>query len=225
MSETMTVKAADGHTLDMYVARPEDEPIAGLVLVQEIFGVNRHIRSVADGYAKDGFLVAAPAIFDRIEKGIELTYEEHDRPKAMGYLQKMDLTKALADVDAALDFARRESGKKTGVIGFCYGGLLSWLSAVRLHPDAAVGYYAGGVGNFAAETPRAPVQLHFGRLDTHIPAEQVAKVHAAHPQVEIYWYEGAGHAFNRDVHPASYHAESAALARSRALAFLKKHLA
>ncbi len=225
MSETVTVKAQDGHALDVYVARPSAEPIAALVVVQEIFGVNRHIRSVADGYAKDGFLAVAPAIFDRVERGVELTYEEQDRPRAMAFLQKMDISKALADVDAALAFARNETRKKTGVIGFCYGGLLAWLSATRLHPDAAVGYYAGGIGNFAAETPRVPVQLHFGKLDTHIPSAQVEKVHAAHPQVEIYWYDGAGHAFNRDVHPASYHAESATLARSRALAFLRKHLA
>jgi len=225
VSETVRLKASDGHVLDAYVARPAGKPIAGLVVVQEIFGVNRHIRSVADGYAKDGFLAVAPAIFDRLERGVEIAYDGPDRQKAMEFLKKMDLAKALMDVDAALGFAREESGKKTGVIGFCYGGLLAWLSATRLDPDVAVGYYAGGIGNFAAEEPRVPVQLHFGKLDTHIPAEQVEKVQAVHPQVEIHWYEGAGHAFNRDVSPASYHAEAAALARSRALAFLRNNLA
>lgn len=224
MSETLTLKAADGHALDVYVARPAGKPIAGLVVVQEIFGVNRHIRSVADGYAKDGFLVAAPAIFDRIEKGVELAYEGPDIQKAMAFLQKIDISEALADVDAALQYVRKETGKKSGIIGYCFGGVLAWLSAARLRPDAAVGYYAGRIGDFAAETPKVPVQLHFGKLDTHIPAEQVEKVHVAHPEVEINWYEGAGHAFNRDVNPASYHAESATLARGRALAFLKKHL-
>jgi carboxymethylenebutenolidase len=224
MSETVIVKASDGHELDVYVARPEGEPIAGLVVVQEIFGVNRHIRSVADGYAKDGFLVAAPALFDRVEKGVELAYDGPDAQKGMALLQKMDISKALADVDAALGFVRRETGKKAGVIGYCFGGLLAWLSAARLHPDAAVGYYAGRIGDFAAETPKTPVQLHFGKLDTHIPAEQVEKVHAAHPQVEINWYDGAGHGFNCDMR-GSYNAEASALARTRALAFLKKHLA
>jgi len=224
MSEIVTLNAVDDHAFDAYVARPSGEPIAGLVVVQEIFGVNQHIRAVADGYAKDGFLAVAPAIFDRVERGVELAYEGPDRQKAMDFLQRMDIPKALADVDAAHAFAHKESGKKVGVLGFCFGGLLAWLSATRLHPAAAVGYYAGGIGRFAAETPHVPVQLHFGRLDTHIPAEQVEKVHAAHPQVEIHWYEGAGHAFNRDVHFASYHAEAAALARSRALTFLKKHL-
>jgi carboxymethylenebutenolidase len=199
MGETVTIQAVDGHELSAYVARPLEDPIAGLVVIQEIFGVNRHIRSIADGYAKDGFLAVAPALFDRVEKGVELSYEGEDGKKGMALLQKMDIVKALADVDAALAFARKETSKKVGVIGYCFGGLLAWLSATRLHPDATVGYYAGRIGNFAAETPKVPVQLHFGKLDTHIPVEQVEAVRAAHPEVEIYWYEGAGHGFNCDM--------------------------
>ena len=224
MSETATVKAGDGHILNVYIARPQGKPIAGLVVLQEIFGVNRHIRSVAEGYANDGFLAVAPALFDRIEKNVELTYEGEDAKKASALLQQLDILKALADVDATLTFTRKESGKKTGVIGYCYGGLLAWLSATRLHPDVSVGYYAGGIGNFASETPKAPVQLHFGKLDTHIPAQQVEQVHVAHPEVEINWYEGAGHGFNCDMR-AAYNAQAATLARGRALAFLKQHLA
>jgi carboxymethylenebutenolidase len=223
MGETVIAKATDGHELDLYVARPKGEPIAGLVVIQEIFGVNRHIRSVSDGYARDGFLVAAPALFDRVEKGVDLTYEGADAQKGMALMQKIDLDEALVDVNAALTYVREETGKKSGVIGYCLGGLLAWLSAARLHPDAAVGYYAGRIGNYAAETPKVPVQLHFGKLDTHIPAEQVEKVHVAHPDVEIHWYDGAGHGFNCDMR-ASYNPEASALARKRALAFLKKHL-
>jgi len=223
MGETVTIQAVDGHELSAYVARPLEDPIAGLVVVQEIFGVNRHIRSIVDSYAKDGFFAVAPALFDRVERGVELSYQGEDGKKGMALLQKMDIVKALADVDAALAFARKETGKKVGVIGYCFGGLLAWLSATRLHPDAIVGYYAGRIGNFAAETPKVPVQLHFGRLDTHIPVEQVEAVRAAHPEVEIYWYEGAGHGFNCDMR-ASYTPQAAALARGRALAFLKKHL-
>ena len=223
MGETVTIQAVDGHELSADVARPLEDPIAGLVVVQEIFGVNRHIRSIVDSYAKDGFFAVAPALFDRVERGVELSYEGEDGKKGMALLQKMDIVKALADVDAALAFARKETGKKVGVIGYCFGGLLAWLSATRLHPDAIVGYYAGRIGNFAAETPKVPVQLHFGRLDTHIPVEQVEAVRAAHPEVEIYWYEGAGHGFNCDMR-ASYTPQAAALARGRALAFLKKHL-
>jgi carboxymethylenebutenolidase len=224
MSENVTLQAADGHNLDAYVARPAVTPIAGLVVIQEIFGVNRHIRSIADGYANDGFLAVAPALFDRVEKNVELTYEGADAQKGMALMQKLNIATALADVDAALSYARHETGKNAGVIGYCFGGLLAWLSATRLHPDVAVGYYAGRIGNFAAETPAAPVQLHFGKLDTHIPAEQVEKVRVAHPGVEIHWYDGAGHGFNCDMR-ASYNADASAQARVRALAFLKKHLA
>jgi carboxymethylenebutenolidase len=223
MSETIKLKSADDHELDAYVARPAGEPTAGLVVIQEIFGVNRHIRSVADSYAKDGFLAVAPALFDRVERGVELPYDGPEAQKGMAILQKLDTDKSLEDVDAALQYVRQETCKKSGVIGYCLGGLLAWLSATRLYPDAAVGYYAGRIGNFASETPTASVQLHFGKLDTHIPAEQVNKVRDAHPEVEIYWYENAGHGFNCDMR-ASYNPEASALARSRALAFLKHHL-
>jgi len=223
MGETVEIQAVDGHELDAYVAKPSGEPIAGLVVIQEIFGVNRHIRSIADGYAKDGFFAVAPALFDRVERGVELAYEGEDAKKGMALLQKTDIAKALADVDAALAYAVKETGKKAGVIGYCFGGLLAWLSETRLHPAATVGYYAGRIGNFAGETPKVPVQLHFGELDTHIPAEQVEAVHSAHPEVEIHWYEGAGHGFNCDMR-ASYNPEAAARARGRVLAFLKKHL-
>jgi carboxymethylenebutenolidase len=224
MSETVKLKAADGFEFDAYVARPEGEPIAGLVVVQEIFGVNKHIRSVADGYARDGFLAVAPALFDRVERGVELPYDGPEAQKGMAIMQKLDISKCLKDIDAALTYARQQTGKKAGVIGYCFGGLLAWLSATRLTPDVAVGYYAGRIGNYAAETPKAPVQLHFGKLDTHIPAQQVEQVHAAHPKVEIHWYENAGHGFNCDMR-SSYNPEASALARSRALAFLNHHLA
>jgi carboxymethylenebutenolidase len=223
MSEIVKLTASDGHQLDAYVARPSGNPIAGLVVVQEIFGVNQHIRSVADGYAHDGFLAVAPALFDRVERNVELPYDGPEAQRGVAIRQKLDIAKSVEDIDAALAYACQHTGKKAGVIGFCFGGLLAWLSATRLHPDVAVGYYAGGIGNFATETPHSPVQLHFGKLDTHIPAQQVNKVQAAHPQVEIHWYENAGHGFNCDMR-ASYNAEAAALARTRALAFLKKHL-
>jgi carboxymethylenebutenolidase len=223
MSETVKLKSADGHQLDAYVAHPAGEPTAGLVVIQEIFGVNRHIRSIADGYAKDGFLAVAPALFDRVERNVELSYDGPDAQKGVALLQRLNNDKSLEEVDAALQYVRQRTGKKSGVIGYCYGGLLAWLSATRLQPDAAVGYYAGRIGNFAEENPAAPVQLHFGKLDTHILPEQVDKVHAAHPEVEINWYENAGHGFNCDMR-ASYNAEASALARARALAFLNKYL-
>jgi carboxymethylenebutenolidase len=224
MSETIQLKAKDGHELDAYVAKPEGEPIAGLVVIQEIFGVNKHIRSVADGYAKDGFLVIAPALFDRVEKHVELTYEGEDMKKAVELMQKLKPDTAIEDVGAALDYVKTQTQKKSGTIGYCYGGSMSWLSACRLTPDASVGYYAGGIGNFAQETPKAPVMLHFGRLDTHIPAEQVEKVHELHPEVQIFWYDNAEHGFNCDMR-SSFNAQAAKLARQRSLEFLKQNLA
>ena len=143
MSECVNLQASDGHQLDAYVAHPEGEPIAGLVIVQEIFVVNRHIRSVADGYAKDGFLAVAPALFDRYERGLVLGYEGEDMQKAMSLVPQLNLDHALLDTAAALEYARQQTGKKCGVIGYCYGGTITWLAASRLGADAAVGYYGG----------------------------------------------------------------------------------
>src|ERR1700761_1425426 len=127
MSETQRLTASDSHQLDAYVARPTGQPIAGLVVIQEIFGVNQHIRSVADGYARDGFLVAAPALFDRVERGVELPYDGPEAKKGMEIRQKLTIDDAMKDVDAALQFVRQQTGKKSGVIGYCFGGLLAWL--------------------------------------------------------------------------------------------------
>lgn len=228
MGDWSKLRASDGNELSAYVARPSGEPIGAIVLIQEIFGVNAHIRSVADGYARDGFVVVAPALFDRIERGVELKYEGEDAKKAYALMGKLNPDTALLDVAAAYELAK-EAGKGIGVVGFCYGGLMSWLTATRgetlkMQPSCCVGYYPGGIGKFAAEEPSCPVMLHFGAEDSHIGQDQVEAVRSAHPDVEIYVYPGAEHAFNRDV-GASYHAPSAALARERTLAFLKTHVA
>ena len=222
-NQSTTLRAADGHQFKAYVARPAAAPIAALVVVQEIFGVNAHIRSVADGFARDGFLAVAPALFDRIQPGIELGYDGDDLQTAMSLIPRIDAEKAVIDVAATIDFAAKETGKKVGVIGYCFGGSIAWLAATRLHPDAAVGYYGGQIGKYADETPSCPVMLHFGRKDAHIPPSVAEAVHTAHPEVDIYWYD-AGHAFNCDPRP-SYNAAAATLARRRSLEFLKKHLA
>jgi carboxymethylenebutenolidase len=222
MSEYVTLEALDGHKLSAYVARPAGDPIAGLVIVQEIFGVNAHIRSVADGYAKDGFLAIAPALFDRIRPGVELTYEGADMQTGRSLAQKLVPDLALSDIGAAIEFVCSSTAKKIGIVGYCYGGTMAWLAATRLHPAAVVGYYGGQIAKHIDETPAVPVMLHFGKQDAHIPAEDVEKIHAAHPEVEIFWYD-AGHGFNCDAR-ASYNAAAAAQARERSLAFLKQHL-
>ena len=228
MSEWTKVKASDGHELSAYVARPASEPVGALVLIQEIFGVNAHIRGVADGYARDGFLVVAPALFDRIQPGIELKYEGEDGKRAFELMHKLDLNTALMDVSAAYELVR-EADRGIGIIGYCFGGLMSWLTATRgetlkMQPSCCVGYYPGGIGKFAAEEPSCPVMLHIGAEDTHIRSDQIDAVRAAHPEVEIYLYEGAGHGFNCDAR-ASYNRTAAALARERTLAFLRTHVA
>jgi len=223
MGESATLHAADGHTLSAYVAQPAGQPLAALVVIQEIFGVNAHIRSVADSFANDGFFAVAPAIFDRIKPGIELGYEGADMQTAMSLIPKLNPDQSVIDIGAAIDYAAKTTGKKVGVVGYCFGGTLAWLSATRLHPAAAVGYYGGRIGNYAAESPNCPVMLHFGKQDAHIPAEEVEKLHTAHPEVEIFWYD-AGHAFNCNPRP-SYNPAAAQLARDRTLAFFRKHLA
>jgi carboxymethylenebutenolidase len=222
MSEHVKLEANDGHALDAYVAHPEGVPIAGLVVVQEIFGVNRHIRSVADDYAKEGFLTVAPALFDRYERGLELGYEGEDMQKARVLISRLNLDHALRDTAAALEYARGQTGKKFGVIGYCFGGTIAWLAAARLNVNAAVGYYGGQIAKFAAEHPKAPIMLHFGKLDQHIPKESIDAVQAVNPEVPIFWYE-AGHGFNCNDR-ASYDAEAAKLAKERSLEFLKKNL-
>lgn len=229
MSDWIKLKANDGHELSAYVARPAGEAIGALVLVQEIYGINAHIRSVADGYAKDGFLVVAPAIFDRFERGLELKYSGEDQKRAMELYPRLKPDTTLLDVAAAYGFAK-ETGKGIGVIGYCYGGLTSWLVATRgenlkMQPSCCVGYYAGGIGSVAKEEPSCPVMLQFGASDDHIGKDQIEAVREAHPEVEIFVYEGAGHAFNRDVDAAHYNAAAAKLARERSLAFLKTHIA
>jgi carboxymethylenebutenolidase len=228
MSEWVMLKAEDGFELAAYVARPEGEAIGALVVIQEIFGVNGSIRGVADSYAKDGFVAIAPALFDRYERGLELTYEGEDLKKAYELYGQLKPDTQLLDVAAAFEFAKG-TGKGVGVVGFCYGGLLSWLSATRgenlkMQPACCVGYYAGGVGKVAAEEPVCPVMLHFGAADTHIGGEQVEAVRVAHPEVEIFVYEGAGHAFANEAR-VSYVEAAAGLARERTLGFLKANVA
>ena len=228
MSEWVKLKANDGHVLSAYVARPQSEPVGALVLIQEIFGVNGHIRRVADGYAGDGFLVVVPALFDRYEQGVELKYEGEDAKHAYELMGKLRPDTALLDIAAAYELAKK-AGKGIGVVGFCFGGLMSWLTATRgedlkMQPSCCVGYYPGGIGKFATEEPSCPVMLHFGANDSHIGKDQVDAVHSAHPEVEIYLYDNAGHGFSCDAR-VDFYAPAAALARERTLSFLRTHIA
>ena len=228
MGETIKLKASDGQELSAYEAKPDSKPIGAIVVVQEIFGINAHIRSIADRLASEGYLAIAPALFDRYERGVELRYEGEDLKKAVDLLQKLSPETALLDVAAGFQEARKAE-KGIAVLGFCYGGLMSWLAATRggelaLRPDCVVGYYAGGVGSVAKEEPSCPVMLHFGAKDTHIGPDQIEAVRSAHPEVEVYVYQDAEHGFNCDAR-ASYNPDAAKQAWERTLRFLKTHIA
>ena len=222
MGEHVQLSAADGHEFDAYVARPTTTATAGLVVLQEAFGVNRHIRSVTDAFAKDGFLAVAPALFDRNQRGVELGYSGDELQRGIAMARSMNHADVMKDIAASLDYVRGETGKKAGVIGYCFGGSMAWLAATRLRPDAAVGYYGGAIPQYGSENPNCPVMLHFGSQDAHIPTDAIDKVQAAHSEVQFFWYD-AGHGFDT-ADRASFNAEASRLARERSLEFLRAHL-
>ncbi len=215
-----TLTSADGHTFDAYEV---GEGTKAIIVVQEIFGVNPHIRSVADRAAAAGYRAIAPAFFDRVETGVELDYTPEGIGAGVGYASKLNWDDTMADVTATIEHLRAGGVTSIGIVGFCWGGTTSWLAASKVAIDAAVGYYGGGVIGMIDETPKVPTMLHFGALDAHIPLDGVAKVAAAHPDVPVHIYDDADHGFHCDAR-ASYHAESAALAWDRTLEFFATHL-
>jgi carboxymethylenebutenolidase len=222
MGDTITLSAEDGHKLAAYRAAPTGAPRGGLVVVQEIFGVNSHIKSVCDGFAADGYVALAPAIFDRVERDFAIGYKPEDIERGRGVRGKLPVEDAVKDVRAAVKALAAER-LKVGVVGYCFGGTVAWLAATRIAGIAcAVGYYGGGIADTAAETPRCPVLLHWGETDQSIPPEHHARVRAAHPDLPMHIYP-AGHGFNCDQR-GSYHEPSAKLARQRTLDFFAKHL-
>ena len=211
----------DGMRIAAWRADPPGKPRGGVVVVQEIFGVNRHIRSICEGYAADGFSAIAPALFDRYQKGVELGYAPEDIDRGRALKGKAGIDAALRDVTSARD-ALAGSGK-VGIVGYCWGGYVVWMSAARLTGFAcAVPYYGGGMLEAVGEKPRCPVMAHFGELDAAIPVAGVRTFAAAHPEVQVFIYP-ANHGFNCDQRGA-YDPPSAKLARERTLAFLYQHV-
>jgi len=227
MGQTIELKAADGHTFPAYVAKPAGTPKGGIVVLQEIFGVNSHIRSVADGYAAEGYFVVAPSTFSRIGKAsVELGYTEADMKEGFGYKMAVDgmaEPAVMADIQAAIDHAAQAG--KVGIVGYCWGGLLTWRAACTLNGLAAAApYYGGGMtaDNDATRTPRVPVLAHFGDQDHWIPLDTVEAFREAQPGVTVQVY-AANHGFNCDQR-GSYDAAAAKLARERTLAFFAQHV-
>jgi carboxymethylenebutenolidase len=202
-------------------ADPSGKPRGGIVVIQEIFGVNSHIRSVADRFAAEGYLAVAPGIFEHVEPKFDVGYDAQSRERGIAIMGKVDREQMSRDVAAAIEVARQ--GGKVVVVGYCLGGTVAWGAAGQLSGlSATVGYYGGGIIGLKDLKPKAPTLLHFGEKDTHIPIAGVKEVAAGHPDVEVHIYP-ADHGFNCDQRD-SYDAPSAKLAWTRTLAFLKKHV-
>ena len=221
MGTLVELTASDGHTLSAYGAEPTNTPKGGIVVIQEIFGVNEHIRDVTDKFASEGFLALAPAIFDRVEPGIELGYGPDDRDKGMATRAGVELDDAVKDIIAAREFAAKAG--KVGIVGYCYGGTIAWLGACKGGFNAASGYYGGGIHENLDLESGCPVELHFGSEDQGIPMENVDLIRSAKPDIEIYVYEGAGHGFMCD-HRPSFDTKATDIALARTLEFFGKNL-
>lgn len=221
MTDFISLKTADNATIAAYVAKPAGTPKGAVVVCQEIFGVNNHIRNVTQRFAAEGYLAIAPALFDRVEKNVELGYDQAGMQAGIALMKQASIDTALVDIAAAA--AHVKPAGKAAIVGFCWGGTLAWAAACRTDLfSAAVAYYGGGIGNLLDEQPRCPVIAHFGNQDQSIPMETVEKFKAAHPTVPVHVYD-AGHGFNCDER-GSYNAAAADLARGRTLAFLKEKI-
>jgi carboxymethylenebutenolidase len=221
--------ADDGFRFPVYQVLPAGPAMGAVVVLQEIFGVNAHIRAVADSFAAQGYLALAPSTFHRVKPSVEMGYTPDDIAAGVALkaqVEGLPTPGVLRDIQATVDHAMISvpSGK-VGVVGFCWGGLLAWRAACELrHIAAAVTYYGGGMTQSAEITrmPQAPVLAHFARQDKSISLESVEAFRLAHPEVELYLYD-ASHGFNCD-HRAAYNAPAATLARERTLGFLNKNM-
>ena len=221
MGQTIQLTSNDGFTFDAYVAGPADAK-AGVVVIQEIFGVNHHIRDMADRFAAAGYAVVAPCVYDRAEKNFEVGYTPEDIAKGRDVRMKLDDGKLMLDVEAA---AKHLSGKKLGIVGYCFGGTVSWWGATRSKSFAAAScWYGGGIPGTKNETPGCAVQMHFGEMDASIPMNDVDAVRGAQPKADIHVYQGAQHGFGCDER-GSYSKPDYDLAQQRTLDFFKANLA
>lgn len=221
MGKMIELAASDGHKFAAYRAEPKGKARGAVIVVQEIFGVNSHIRGVTDGYAADGYLAIAPAFFDRVERGLDIGYSPAEIERGRAFIPKMNWDDVMKDAAAAM--ASVKSAGKVGILGYCWGGSASWMAAARLSGLAcAVCYYGGQIPSLIDENPKCPVTFHWGETDHSIPLEAAKKVSAKHSSAQSFFYK-AGHGFNCDQR-GSYDAESAKLARMRTLEFLKKHI-
>jgi carboxymethylenebutenolidase len=220
-SSKIDLVSQDGHHFNAYRALPAGKPKGAIIVGPEIFGVNSHIRSVADGFAGDGYAAIAPALFDRAQRDFEAGYSADDIAAGREIIGKLDWANTMKDVAATIEHARPYG--KIALVGYCWGGTIAWVANARLSGLACtVAYYGGSIPSFVEETPKVPIMMHFGEADASIPVEKAREVARRHPQAETFFYE-AGHGFNCDQR-GSYDAGAATLARQRTMAFLAKHL-
>ena len=222
MGQDIKLTASDGFQLGGYRADPTGTPRAAVVVIQEIFGVNHHIRAVCDRLAGAGYVAIAPSIFDPIEPNFQCGYSPDEIAVARKFVANPDWAAMLSDTQAAIDAVRNVGA--VGIVGFCLGGSVAYAAATKLTGlSAAIGYYGGAIVRFADDIPEVPTQLHFGENDAGIPLTDVETIRSKRPDVEIHVYPGAQHGFNCDER-ASYDKASADIAWPRSLDFFAKHL-
>jgi carboxymethylenebutenolidase len=222
VGQDIRLTASDKFELGAYRTQPTGKPKGAVVVIQEIFGVNHHIRTVCDRFAVQGYVAIAPSIFDRIEPNFQSGYSPEEVAIARKFVANPDWAAMLLDTQAAIDAVKDVS--PVGIIGFCLGGSIAYAAATKLSGlSVAIGYYGGAIVRFADDKPKVPTQLHFGAQDHGIPLSDVEIIRAKRPDVEVFVYEGAQHGFGCDER-ASYDKASADVARERSLAFLAKHM-
>jgi carboxymethylenebutenolidase len=221
MGEFNTLMARDGHEFQAYLAPARGQARGAIVVIQEIFGVNSHIREVTESYASEGYLAIAPSLFDRVRRGIELGYNEQTMQEGFGYVKQLKREEIVKDLAAAVAVVKHAG--RVGTVGFCWGGGVSYLAACELPLAGAVCYYGGSIVNFLDKKPKCPVLYHFAERDRIISPEDRARIQEVHPQGIFHLYP-ADHGFNCDQRD-SYEPKSAALARQRTLDFFAKRLA
>ena len=221
MGETISLRSKAGE-ISAYLAAPKGTAKGGIVVIQEIFGVNHHIKAVTDKFAADGYVALAPACFDHVKKGVDLGYTPDTIAEGRKYVMELGFDKPVQDVDAAMAELKKRGARKVGVTGFCWGGTICWLAATRLKPDAVSGYYGGGIHANKNEKPQVPIMLHFGDKDMHIPMAHVNEIRKLHPDVQVFDYP-ADHGFHCDER-GSWDAAASKQAMARTMEFFKKHV-
>lgn len=219
---TLRLASQDGHRLDAYLASPAGDARGGLVIGQEMYGVNQYIRDVCDYFAAEGYLTIAPALYDRIERDLTLPYDDDGQRRGKVLSRDADWELALDDLDAAADHVR--AAGKVALMGYCYGGTLAWLGACRRDFDAAVAYYGSDMCDYPEETPNCPVICHVGDGDATVTPAKIASFSRIRPETPFVTYEGALHGFDNHIRAARHHPEATRLARKNTLAFLHEHI-